>query len=156
MGITNWDKLMLKIGAALFYYKLGQHCYKLEQLHYYKLGQVLLQIEVAITNWGKICYKIEKVLQIREIITNWGITGMYIFNDSLVFDDIKCIHPFFLWYCHQHFVKGSVFILHHFLQSSIIPNGLWLIQKILKDAIFIFFKIPLAVVHFLKQCVLLF
>ena len=35
MCITNWGKLVLQIGAALFYYKLGQ---------------VLLQIGAAITN----------------------------------------------------------------------------------------------------------
>ena len=65
---------MLQIGAALFYYKLGQRCYKLGQLRYCKLGQVLLQIGAAITNWGKIYYKLGQVLQIRAIIRNWGIT----------------------------------------------------------------------------------
>ena len=44
------------------------------QLHYYKLGQVLLQNRAAITNWGKMYYKLGQVLQIRAIITNWGIT----------------------------------------------------------------------------------
>ena len=43
MCIRNWDKLVLQIGATLFYYKLGQ-------LHYYKLGQVLLKIGADITN----------------------------------------------------------------------------------------------------------
>ena len=47
-----------KIGAALFYYKLGQ---------------TLLQNRAAITNWGEIYYKLEQVLQIRVIIINWGI-----------------------------------------------------------------------------------
>ena len=65
---------MLQIGAALFYYKLGQRCYKLGQLRYCKLGQVLLQIGAAITNWDKIYYKLGQVLQIRAIIRNWGIT----------------------------------------------------------------------------------
>ena len=65
---------MLQIGAALFYYKLGHRCYKLGQLRYCKLGQVLLQIGAAITNWGKIYYKLGQVLQIRAIIRNWGIT----------------------------------------------------------------------------------
>ena len=60
---------------------------------YYKLGQacvinwgsfVLLQIRAnvvtnwgsfIITNWGKCCYELGQVLQIRAIITNWGIRG---------------------------------------------------------------------------------
>ena len=50
---------MLQIGAALFYYKLGQ---------------TLLQIGAAIANWGKMYYKLGQVLQIRAIVTNWGIT----------------------------------------------------------------------------------
>ena len=50
---------MLQIGVALFYYKLGQP---------------LLQNRAAITNWGKMYYKLGQVLQIRAIITNWGIT----------------------------------------------------------------------------------
>ena len=57
---------VLQIGASL--------CCKLGQLHYYKLGQMLLQIRAAITNWGKMYYKLGQVLQIRTIITNWGIT----------------------------------------------------------------------------------
>ena len=55
MCITNWAKLVLKNGAALFYYKLGQP---------------LLQNRAAITNWGKIYYKLGQLLQIRAII-NW-------------------------------------------------------------------------------------
>ena len=51
---------MLKIRAALFYYKLGQ---------------TLLQIGAAITTWGCRYYKIGQLLQIRAIITNWGITN---------------------------------------------------------------------------------
>ena len=58
---------VLQIGASL--------CYKLGQLHYYKLGQVLLQNRAAITNWGKMYYKLGQVLQIRAIITNSGITA---------------------------------------------------------------------------------
>ena len=46
----NWGKLVLEIGPALFYYKLGKRFYKLGQLQYYKLGQVLLQIGTVITN----------------------------------------------------------------------------------------------------------
>ena len=59
---------------------------------YYKLGQacitnwnsfVLLQIRknfvtnwgsFIITNWGKCCYKLSQILQIRAIITNWDVT----------------------------------------------------------------------------------
>ena len=79
---------MLQIGAALFYYKLGQTLLQigaasLLQIRasvvtnwgsYYKLGQPLLQNRAAITNWGKMYYKLGQVLQIRTIITNWGIT----------------------------------------------------------------------------------
>ena len=71
---------MLQIGAALFYYKLGQTLLQIGTSvvtnwgSYYKLGQPLLQNRAAITNWGKIYYKLGQVLQIRTIITNWGIT----------------------------------------------------------------------------------
>ena len=79
---------MLQIGAALFYYKLGQTLLQigaasLLQIRasvvtnwgsYYRLGQPLLQNRVAITNWDKFCYKLGQVLQIRAIIRNWGIT----------------------------------------------------------------------------------
>ena len=58
MCIINWGKLVLQIGAALFYYKLGQ---------------TLLQIGAAITNEGNRYYKIGQLLQIGAIfITNWG------------------------------------------------------------------------------------
>ena len=80
---------MLQIGAALFYYKLGQTLIQigaasLLQIRkkvvtnwgsYYKLEQPLLQNGTAITNWGKIYYKLGQVSQIREIITNWGTTA---------------------------------------------------------------------------------
>ena len=72
---------MLRIGAALFYYKLGQTLLQIGASvvtnwgSYYKLGQPLLQNRAAITNWGKIYYKLGQVLQIREVITNWAITG---------------------------------------------------------------------------------
>ena len=70
--ITNWGKLVLQIGATLFYYKLGQTLLQigaasLLQIRasvvtnwgsYYKLGQPLLQNRAAITNWGKIYYKL--------------------------------------------------------------------------------------------------
>ena len=91
MCITNWGKLVLQIGAAWFYYKLGQTLLQtgaasLLQIRasvvtnwgsYYKLGQPLLQNRAAITNWGKIYYKLGQVLQIRAIITNWGITDTF-------------------------------------------------------------------------------
>ena len=78
---------MLQIGAALFYYKLGQTLLQigaasLLQIRasvvtnwssYYKLGQPLLQNKAAITNWGKVYYKLRQVLKIRVSITNWGI-----------------------------------------------------------------------------------
>ena len=50
MCIRNWGKLVLQIGATLFYYKLGQTLLQIGQFHYYILGQVLLQIGAAITN----------------------------------------------------------------------------------------------------------
>ena len=39
---------------------------------YYKLGQPLLQNRAAITNCGKMYYKLGQVSQVRAIITNWG------------------------------------------------------------------------------------
>ena len=85
----NWDKLVLQIEAALFYYKLGQTLLQIGAASllqigasvvtnwgsYYKSGQPLLQNRVAIKNWDKIYYKLEQVLQIRAIITNLGIAG---------------------------------------------------------------------------------
>ena len=73
---------MLHIGTALFYYKLGQTLLpigaaSLLQIRanvvtnwgsYYKLGQPLLQDRVVITNWGKMCYKLGQVLQIRATV----------------------------------------------------------------------------------------
>ena len=88
---------MLQIGAALFYYKLGQTLLQigaasLLQIRasvvtnwgsYYKLGQPLLQNRAAITNLGKMYYKLEQVLQSRAIITNWGITCL-LFNSYAI------------------------------------------------------------------------
>ena len=79
---------MLQIGRALSYYKLGQTLLQIGAASllqiganvvtswgsYYKLGQPLLQNRAAITNCGKMYYKLGQVLQIRAIITNWGIT----------------------------------------------------------------------------------
>ena len=70
---------MLQIGAALFYYKLGQTLLQigaasLLQIRanvvtnwssYYKLGQPLLQNKAAITNWGKMYYKSKQENAIR-------------------------------------------------------------------------------------------
>ena len=69
---------MLQIGAALFYYKLGQTLLQIGAAlllqigasavtnwgSYYKLGQPSLQNRAAITNWGKMYYKLWQVLQI--------------------------------------------------------------------------------------------
>ena len=80
---------MFEIGAALFYYKLGQTLLQIGAASllkirtsvatnwgsYYKLGQPLLQNRAAITNWDKMYYKLGQVLQIRAIITTWGITS---------------------------------------------------------------------------------
>ena len=88
---------MLQIGAALFYYKLGQTLLQigvasLLQIRatvitnwgsYYKLGQPLLQNRAAITNWVKMYYKLGQVLQIRAIIIGWGITDVNTFEDKL-------------------------------------------------------------------------
>ena len=73
---------MLKIGAALFYYKLGQTWLQIGAAlllqieasvvinwgRYYKLGEPLLQNRAAITNWAKTYYKLGQVLQIRATI----------------------------------------------------------------------------------------
>ena len=58
---------MLQIGAALFYYKLGQTLLQIGASvainldSYYKLGQPLLQSRAAATNWGKMYYKLGQV-----------------------------------------------------------------------------------------------
>ena len=79
---------MLQIGAALFYYKLGQTLLQIGagsvlQIganvvtnwgSYYKLGQPLLQNRAAITNWGKMYYKLGQILRNMAIIINWDIT----------------------------------------------------------------------------------
>ena len=79
---------MLQIGAAVFYYKLGQTLFQIGAASLlqiranvvanwgscYKFRQLLLQNRAAITSSGKIYYKLGQVLQIRAIITNWRIT----------------------------------------------------------------------------------
>ena len=65
--MTNWGKLVLQIGEALFYYKLGQTLLQIRAASllqiganvvtnwgsYYKLGQPSLENRAAITSWGK-------------------------------------------------------------------------------------------------------
>ena len=72
MCVTNWGKLVLEIGAALFCYKLRQTLIQIGTASllqigvsvdtywgsYYELGQPLLQNRTAFTNWGKIYYKL--------------------------------------------------------------------------------------------------
>ena len=57
---------MLQIGAALFYYKLGQTLLQIG-------AASLLQIGASVvTNWSS-CYKLgQPLLQNRVAITNWG------------------------------------------------------------------------------------
>ena len=71
---------MLQIGAALFYYKLGQTLLyigaaSLLQIRasvvtnwdsYYILGQALLQNRAAITNWGKMYYKLGRYYKLGQ------------------------------------------------------------------------------------------
>ena len=48
MRNTNWSKLLLQIGADLFYYKLGQTLLQIG-------AASLLQIGISVvTNWGAI------------------------------------------------------------------------------------------------------
>ena len=57
---------MLKIRAALFYYKLGQTLLQIWEAS-------LSQIGAPITNEGNRYYKIGQALQIgAKVITNWG------------------------------------------------------------------------------------
>ena len=77
---------MLQIGAALFYYKLGQTLLQIGAAFllqvgasavtnwgsYYKLRQQLLQNRTAITSWGKIYYKLGQILKIRAITKIWA------------------------------------------------------------------------------------
>ena len=67
---------MLQIGAALLYYKVGKTLLQIGAAlllqigasvvtnwdSYYKLGKLLLQYRAAITNWGKMYYKLGQVL----------------------------------------------------------------------------------------------
>ena len=62
---TNWGSFTVtnKVSAVTNW---GSYC---------KLGQLLLQNRAAITNCGKMYYKLRQVLQINAIITNWGISN---------------------------------------------------------------------------------
>ena len=59
---------MLQIGAALFYYKVGQTLLQIG-------AASLLQVRASVViNWSS-CYKLgQPLLQNREAITNWGKT----------------------------------------------------------------------------------
>ena len=73
---------MLQIGAALFYYKLGQMLLQIGAASllkirtsvvtnwgsYYKLGQPLLQNRAAITNWGKMYYKLDRYYKLEQLL----------------------------------------------------------------------------------------
>ena len=61
---------MLQIGAALFYYKLGQTLLQIGAASLLQIGQVFLQIGAAITNYGNRYYKIGQLLEIGAVITN--------------------------------------------------------------------------------------
>ena len=74
---------MLQIGEALFYYKLGKTLQigeaSLLQIgasvvtnwsSYYKSVQPLLQNRTAITNWGKIYYKLGKYYKLGQLLQN--------------------------------------------------------------------------------------
>ena len=91
----------------------------------------------------------QEELQQGDIITIKNntslVSGMYKLKDSLLFDDTNSSHSFLLWYSHCfmgacnaiHYVKGTVFILQHLLQASIIVSSLWLIRGNLKGTVFI-------------------
>ena len=64
---------------------------------------MLLQNRAAVTNWGKMYYKLEQVLQISAIITNWGITPLTYYSqlilDFVFFDTLNLLfHNLFCTY----------------------------------------------------------
>ena len=61
---------MLQIGAASVL-QIGESVVR-NCGSYYRLGQPLLQNKAAITNWGKMYYKLGQVLEISSVIANWG------------------------------------------------------------------------------------
>ena len=72
---ANWGIFIIEIGAS----------FVTNWSSYYKLGQPLLQNRAAITNFGKMYYKLGQVLQIKAIITNWDITSCNFKFVSLVY-----------------------------------------------------------------------
>ena len=93
---------MLQIGAALFYYKLGQTLLQIG-------AASLLQIRASvITNWGKMYYKLGQVLQIRAIITNWRITT---------------ITHFFLYCPNYHCARKTFFQKVHEISENILEQS---------------------------------
>ena len=73
--VTNWGSFVLLQIRANVVTNWGSFIITNSGKCCYKLGQPLLQNRAAITNWGKIYYKLRQVLQIRAIITSWGITN---------------------------------------------------------------------------------
>ena len=75
---------MLQIGAALFYYKLGQTLLQIGA------ASLLLHIKATVITKQGSYYKLAQnvllgqVLQIRAIIINWGITHVH---NQAVFDN---------------------------------------------------------------------
>ena len=62
----TWGKLVLQIGAALFYYKSGQALLQIG-------AASLLQIRSSVvTNWGSYYILGQPLLLNRAAITNWG------------------------------------------------------------------------------------
>ena len=53
----------------------------------------MLEYRAAITNWGKVYYKLRQVLYIRAITANLGITFFCSFGYKLVYVDDKFSKP---------------------------------------------------------------
>ena len=68
--VTNWGSFALLQIRTNVVTNWGKCCYKLGQL--LQIRATVITNRAAITNWGKIYYKLGQVLQIREIITNWA------------------------------------------------------------------------------------
>ena len=89
---------LLQIGAASFYYKLGQPFFITnwgsliitnQGKFYYKSGQLLQIRATVITNWGSY-YKLgQTLLQIRAAITNWGNYYKLGHNNCLIIVNIR-------------------------------------------------------------------
>ena len=67
----------------------GKCCYKLGQL--LQIRATVITIRATITNWGKMYYKLGQVLQIRAIIKNWSITpnGIVVNMPEFQFSDLR-------------------------------------------------------------------